>query len=162
MTSVQNDFLGVTAEGSWVDAPAHSRITLTPAGDVRLVSRKRSPVPIGPPPEEGHPRRLLLRPATVTLEERALLSELAVSEAQAERGREEQEVQEASGLSEDESAACVVVPTLVSLSETEDESTTTMETQTELREAPSWFEQCTRSIAVKHSRRTDLGRRPCH
>ena len=85
MASVQNDCLGVTADGSWAEPPAHSRITLTPAGDVRLVSREQSPVPVEPPPEEEQPLRLLPRPETVTLEERAFLSDLAVSEAQEER-----------------------------------------------------------------------------
>ena len=58
MTDVQNDCLGVTADGSWVEAPAHSSSTLTPAGDVRLVSRERSPVPDEPPQEEHQPLRL--------------------------------------------------------------------------------------------------------
>ena len=114
MACAQSECLGVKADGSWVEAPAHSRITLTPAGDVRLASRERSPVPVEPPPEEDQPLRLLPRPETVALEERALLSELAVSENQAERDREEQELQEAIGLSELESAACVVVTNLVS------------------------------------------------
>ena len=64
----------------------------------------------------------------MTLEEKALLSEFAVSEDQAEREQEERALQEAIALSEDESAVRVVVATLVSLTETEDESTTTIET----------------------------------
>ena len=72
LADVQNDCLGVTADGSWATAPAHERIRLTPTGDVRLVSRERSLVPTEPSQEEVVPLRLLPRPDTVTLEERSL------------------------------------------------------------------------------------------
>ena len=68
------------------------------------------------------------------MEERAFLSELVVSEAQ-----EEQTAEGAAGLTEYESAACVDAPTMVSLRETEDASTTTMEILTESLETPSWL-----------------------
>ena len=82
MTNVQNDCLGVTADGLWAKAPAHSRIELTPTGNVRLASRERSLVPAEPPQEEYEPLRLLPRPETVTLEGRAFLSEVAPSSGQ--------------------------------------------------------------------------------
>ena len=74
----------------------------------------------------------------MTLEERAVLSELAVPEAQEERAQEEHDAEEAVGLTKDESATWVAAPTLVSLSETEDESTLTAEAHTELIDTPSW------------------------
>ena len=87
LASVQNDCLGVAADGSWAEAPAPSRVTLPPAGDVRLVSHERSPVRVEPSPEEDQPLRLLPRPETVTLEERAFQSELGVSEDQNEKAK---------------------------------------------------------------------------
>ena len=39
---VQNDCLGVTSEGLWVDSSAEYRITLTSRGEVRFVSCERS------------------------------------------------------------------------------------------------------------------------
>ena len=77
-----------------------------------------------PSQDEAEPLRLLPRPECVTLEKRAFLSEVALSSAQAE-----QDVEEAGGLIEGESSACAVAPTMASLSETEYESTLTMETR---------------------------------
>ena len=67
-----------------------------------------------------------------------MLPKSLFSEGQSEREQQEQALQETIALSEDESAARVVVENLVSLSETEDESTTTMETHIELAETPNW------------------------
>ena len=72
-------------------------------------------MPTKPTQEEAVPLRLLPRPGTVTLEERAFLTEIALSSAP-----EEREPEEANGLVEGESVACVAAPTMVSLSETED------------------------------------------
>ena len=95
MVDVQNDCLGVTVDGSWTRATAHTRITLTPARDARLVSHERSPELVGSPQGEDQLYRFLPRPESVTLEEKAFLSEIAVSEDQSEREQEEQELQEA-------------------------------------------------------------------
>ena len=72
----------------------------------------------------------------MTQDEKVVLAEIAVSEDQVEGEQEARDLQEAIALSEDESAARVVVATLVSLSETEDEPTTTMETHKERVETP--------------------------
>ena len=40
---VRNDRLGVTSEGLWADPEKTPQITLSRRGDVRLVSRERSP-----------------------------------------------------------------------------------------------------------------------
>ena len=97
-----------------------------------MVSRELSQVS-EPSQERAEPPILLPRPNTVTLEERAVLSEVALPS-----GREELEPDGTIGLFEDESAACVAAPTLVSLSETTDESITTMESLIDSVETPSW------------------------
>ena len=61
------------------------------------------------------------------------MAQVALSSAQ-----EEMAPEETSGLVEGESAASVVAPTMVSWSETEDESTTTMETLMDSVEVPIW------------------------
>ena len=43
---VHNDRLRVQADASFSETVAHTRIRLTPAGDVRLVSRALSPEPL--------------------------------------------------------------------------------------------------------------------
>ena len=127
--------LGVEADGSFTKTPAHARITLTPTQYARLVSRERSPEPVEPQPGGDQPHRFLPRPESGTQEETAFLAEIAVSEDQAEKEQEARDLQEAIALSEEESAARVADETLVSLTETEDESTTTMETHIELVES---------------------------
>ena len=74
LARVQEDRLGVTADGLWAMSSAHERIQLTRRGEVRLVSRERSRMsepPTEPLQAEAEPLRLLPRPDTVTFEERA-------------------------------------------------------------------------------------------
>ena len=80
---VREDRLGVTREDLWPDAPAHETIRLTSRGEVRRVSRDRSQGvetdrTFEPSQEEGETLALLPGPSTVTLEERAFLSEVAL------------------------------------------------------------------------------------
>ena len=79
---VQDDRLGVEADGSFSRATTHTRIRLTQATYVRLVLRVRSPEPIGQ--KRDRPLHLLPRPESVTQAEIAFLAKVAISEDQAQ------------------------------------------------------------------------------
>ena len=123
---VQEDCLGVAGDGLRASASAHESIRITARDEVRWVSRERSQVaetepPTEPSQEEAEPLALPPGANAVTLKERACLPEVALSSASAE------EPEETNGLQDSESAACVAASTMVSLSDTEDESITAME-----------------------------------
>ena len=84
--AVQANKLQVTSDGRWLaNQDACEQITLTPQGRVRLISRGRAPpADRGAVPcdvLQGVPARQLdlLAPATVNDEEKAVLTEVAVS-----------------------------------------------------------------------------------
>ena len=142
---MREDCLGVTSEGLWASTSTHESIRLTPRGEVRLVSRERSQVvetepPTEPSQEEGETLVLPPGPNTVTLEERACLSEVALSSAP-----EAPEPHETCGLQEIESAACVVASTMVFLSEVADESETAMDLSLN-----QWKHQGGRAVHKRH------------
>ena len=73
LACVQEDCLGVAADGWWAPSSAHENIRLTKRGEVRLVSRERSQVsepPTEPSQGEAGPLALLPGPNTVTREAR--------------------------------------------------------------------------------------------
>ena len=110
--------MGITHSGLWSDATAHETIRLTPW---RLVSRERflgAEIDQALEPSQEECEHLILRPRpdSVTTEEQACLSEVALFHL----STDEPEPTEVGGLREGASAACAAASTGVSLSESED------------------------------------------